>query len=128
MTALGGAVGMAGGGILAANAVGPGTDDASFVILGGGSIAVGAAHVAVGVPFAIAGAFRPRGERPLEDCEPVSRPVQSLPEPIREAIAEGSDYDAEKIATAARKRQEDSGREGVTLPPRPVSVVKKNAP
>ena len=46
---------------------------------------------------------------------------------IREAIAEESDYDAEKIAAAARKRQEDSGRKGVTLPPRPVTVVKKKA-
>ena len=46
---------------------------------------------------------------------------------IRAAIAEESDYDAAKIAAEARKRQEASGRGGVTLPPRPVTNDKKRA-
>jgi hypothetical protein len=46
---------------------------------------------------------------------------------IREALAEESGYDAEKIAQAARKRQAASGRKSVTLPPRPAPAVKKKA-
>jgi hypothetical protein len=44
---------------------------------------------------------------------------------IREAIAEASGYDLEKIAEAARKRQAESGRKTVTLPPRPAITFKK---
>lgn len=44
---------------------------------------------------------------------------------IREAIAEASGYDLEKIAEAARKRQAESGRKAVALPPRPAITVKK---
>lgn len=44
---------------------------------------------------------------------------------IREALAKESDYDAEKIAEAARKRQAKSGRKAVTLPPRPTTTSKR---
>jgi len=46
---------------------------------------------------------------------------------VREALARESGFDAEKIAEAARKRQAESGRKAVTLPPRPVATVKKKA-
>jgi hypothetical protein len=47
---------------------------------------------------------------------------------IREALAKASGYDVEKIAEAARKRQAESGRKSVTLPPRPVvNIAKKKA-
>lgn len=46
---------------------------------------------------------------------------------IREALAQESGYDAEKIAEAARKRQAESGRKAVTLPPRPTAASKKKA-
>ena len=46
---------------------------------------------------------------------------------IREAIAKESGYDAQKIAEAARKRQAESGRKAVTLPPRPAAAGKKKA-
>lgn len=46
---------------------------------------------------------------------------------IREALAKESGYDAEKIAEAARKRQAESGRKAVTLPPRPTEVNRKKA-
>ena len=44
---------------------------------------------------------------------------------VREALAQEFDYDAEKIAEAARKRQAKSGREAVTLPPRPTVTHSK---
>ena len=46
---------------------------------------------------------------------------------IREALAKESGYDAEKIAEAARKRQAESERKAVTLPPRPTASSKKKA-
>ncbi len=46
---------------------------------------------------------------------------------IREALAKESGYDAEKIAEAARKRQAESGRKAVTLPPRPTEAHRKKA-
>ena len=46
---------------------------------------------------------------------------------VREALAKESGYDAEKIAEAARKRQAQSGRTAVTLPPRPTAAIKKKA-
>ena len=44
---------------------------------------------------------------------------------IREALAKKGGYDAERIAEAARKRQAESGRKAVTLPPRPAATVTK---
>jgi len=44
---------------------------------------------------------------------------------VREELARESGYDPEKIAEAARKRQAESGRKAVTLPPRPTTTVKK---
>jgi hypothetical protein len=46
---------------------------------------------------------------------------------IREALAKESDYDAEKIAEAARKRQATRGLKAVTLPPRPAAISNKKA-
>jgi hypothetical protein len=62
--------------------------------------------------------------------------VASMPPPdpileeihaIREELALKSGYDAEKIAEAARKRQAESGRTAVTLPPRPIAIRKRKA-
>ena len=46
---------------------------------------------------------------------------------VREALAEAAGYDADRVAEAARKRERESGRTAVTLPPRPVTILKKNA-
>lgn len=46
---------------------------------------------------------------------------------VREALAKESGYDLEKIAEAARKRQAESGRKAVALPPRPAMIVKQKA-
>lgn len=58
---------------------------------------------------------------------PSKDPILEEIHEIREALAKESGYDLEKIAAAARKRQEESGRKAVTLPPRPAMVVKKKA-
>ena len=41
----------------------------------------------------------------------------------REALARESDNDIEKIVEAARARQAQSGREGITLPPKRIESV-----
>ena len=46
---------------------------------------------------------------------------------VREKLAKEAGYDIDKIAEAARKRQAESGRKAVTLPPRPAATVKKKA-
>lgn len=56
---------------------------------------------------------------------PPTDPILEEIHAVREALAQESDYDAEKIAEAARKRQAKSGRAGVTLPPRPTAASKK---
>ena len=43
----------------------------------------------------------------------------------REALAKASDDNLEKIVEAARNRQSQSGREGVTLPPRTTGSAKR---
>ena len=43
----------------------------------------------------------------------------------REAIAQESDNDLEKIVEAARVRQSRSGRESVTLPPKKADSAKR---
>lgn len=43
----------------------------------------------------------------------------------REALARESDDDMEKIVEAARARQLQSGREVVTLPPKPTDSAKR---
>ena len=58
---------------------------------------------------------------------PPTDPIIEEIHAIREAIAKESGYDAQKIAEAARKRQAESGRKAVTLPPRPVATSKKKA-
>lgn len=49
---------------------------------------------------------------------PSTDPIIEEIHAIREALAKASGYDPEKIAEAARKRQAESGRKAVTLPPR----------
>lgn len=44
---------------------------------------------------------------------------------IREALAAAADNDIRRIAEAAQARQAQSGRTGVTLPPRAVKDVRK---
>ncbi|HEX6863168.1 MAG TPA: hypothetical protein VF414_10160 [Thermoanaerobaculia bacterium] len=56
---------------------------------------------------------------------PPTDPIIEEIHAIRETLAQESDYDAEKIAEAARKRQAKSGRKAVTLPPRPAATSKK---
>lgn len=46
---------------------------------------------------------------------------------VREALAEESGYDVERIAEAARRRQAESGRKAVTLLPRPTEASRKKA-
>ena len=46
---------------------------------------------------------------------------------VREKLAQEAGYDIDKIAEAARKRQAESGRKAVTLPPRPAATVTKKA-
>lgn len=58
---------------------------------------------------------------------PTADPILEEIYAVREALAEKAGYDAAKIAEAARKRQAESGRKGVTLPPRPAAPVKKKA-
>ena len=58
---------------------------------------------------------------------PSSDPILEEIHAIREALARQAGYDAEKIAEAARRRQAESGRKAVTLPPRPAAPVKKKA-
>lgn len=58
---------------------------------------------------------------------PPTDPIIEEIHKVRDALARESGYDAEKIAEAARKRQAESGRGAVTLPPRPTSAVKKKA-
>lgn len=58
---------------------------------------------------------------------PPTDPIIEEIHAIREALAKESDYDAEKIAEAARKRQAKSGRKAVTLPPRPATASAKKA-
>ena len=58
---------------------------------------------------------------------PTTDPIIEEIHAIREALAREAGFDAEKIAEAARKRQVESGRRAVTLPPRPVAKVKKKA-
>lgn len=58
---------------------------------------------------------------------PTTDPIIEEIHAIREALAKEAGFDAEKIAEAARKRQVESGRATVTLPPRPVVTVKKKA-
>ncbi|HKI01123.1 MAG TPA: hypothetical protein VKK31_04015 [Thermoanaerobaculia bacterium] len=58
---------------------------------------------------------------------PTTDPIIEEIHAIREALAEEASFDAEKVAEAACKRQAESGRKAVTLPPRPVAAVKKKA-
>ncbi|MEA2564664.1 MAG: hypothetical protein QOH06_6168 [Acidobacteriota bacterium] len=58
---------------------------------------------------------------------PTADPILEEIHAVREALAKKAGYDAEKIAEAARKRQAESGRKAVTLPPRPTATVKKKA-
>jgi hypothetical protein len=58
---------------------------------------------------------------------PPTDPILEEIHAVREALAKESDYDAEKIAEAARKRQAKSGRKAVTLPSRPTATGKKKA-
>jgi hypothetical protein len=58
---------------------------------------------------------------------PPTDPIIEEIHATREALAKESDYDAEKIAEAARIRQTESGRKAVTLPPRPAATTKKKA-
>lgn len=58
---------------------------------------------------------------------PSPDPVLEEIHAVREALAKKAGYDAERIAEAARKRQAESGRKAVTLPPRPAATVKKKA-
>jgi hypothetical protein len=56
---------------------------------------------------------------------PPTDPIVEELHAIREALAKESDFDAEKVAEAARKRQAKSGRKAVTLPPRPATTSKR---
>ena len=58
---------------------------------------------------------------------PPSDPILEEIDAVRESLAKKAGYDTEKIAEAARKRQAESGRKAVTLPPRPAAPVKKKA-
>jgi hypothetical protein len=58
---------------------------------------------------------------------PSTDPILEEIHATREALAKESGYDLEKIAAAARKRQEESGRKAVTLPCRPAMAVTKKA-
>ena len=46
---------------------------------------------------------------------------------VREALAREADYDLDKIFEAARTRQEEGGRQPVTLPPRRPAAPNKKA-
>ncbi len=46
---------------------------------------------------------------------------------VREALAEAAGYDADKIAEAARQREQEGGRPVVTLEPRAPATVEKKA-
>ena len=56
---------------------------------------------------------------------PPTDPIIEEIHAVREALAKESGYDAEKIAEAARKRQAESGRRAVTLPPRLTAISEK---
>ena len=58
---------------------------------------------------------------------PNTDPILDEIHAIREALAKEADYDAEKIAAAARQREKEGGREAVTLSPRPPAAVKRKA-
>ncbi|MES1243772.1 MAG: hypothetical protein ABUT39_19360 [Acidobacteriota bacterium] len=58
---------------------------------------------------------------------PPTDPILDEIHAVREALAKESGYDLERIAESARKRQVESGRKVVTLPPRPAMAVKKKA-
>jgi hypothetical protein len=58
---------------------------------------------------------------------PTTDPINEVIHAVREELAKESGYDLEKIAEAARKRQAESGRKAVTLPPRPTLTGKKKA-
>jgi hypothetical protein len=55
---------------------------------------------------------------------PPADPILEEIHAVRETLAKESGYDTEKIAAAARKRQVESGRKAVNLPPRPAVTVK----
>lgn len=59
----------------------------------------------------------------MSSADPILEEIHA----IREALARQAGYDVERIAEAARKRQAESGRKVVTLPPRPAATVKKKA-
>jgi len=56
---------------------------------------------------------------------PLSDPIIDEIHAIRDAIANASDNDLQKIAESARSRQKASGRQGVKLPPKRARTSKK---
>ena len=58
---------------------------------------------------------------------PTADPILEEIHVVRETLVKKAGYDAEKLAEAARRRQAESGRKAVTLPPRPAAPVKKKA-
>ena len=56
----------------------------------------------------------------MHESDPIINEIHA----ICEAIAKASSDDLEKIAEAARLRQEASGRKAITLPPRPTGAMR----
>jgi hypothetical protein len=56
---------------------------------------------------------------------PLSDPIIDEIHAIRDAIAKASDNDLQKIAAAARARQQVSGRQALKLPARRTATAKK---
>jgi hypothetical protein len=50
----------------------------------------------------------------MQTVDPILEEIHA----VREKLAKEAGYDIERIAEAARKRQAESGRKAVTLPPR----------
>ena len=59
----------------------------------------------------------------MQPVDPILEEIHA----VRESLAKEAGYDAEKIAEAARRRQAESGRKAVTLPPRRPATREKKA-
>ena len=58
---------------------------------------------------------------------PPTDPILDELRAIRDAMAAEADFDPERLAESVRQREEASGRQFVTLPPRPVAKLNKKA-